>query len=459
MPMLHSAPTRGSGHNWPYYRCWVMLVIFLSLCMDSSMAIRAVRVESSGVMSWQLHTLCKHPGCVLTNTGVSVACSDVRWQNPLPKASVSRAVPVTTSAPRRVSVRNMGSRRASFPRHTVELPSAFSFPSSLNFHSRSLSNHSVKTIRPYRAGRRKLAGNNSYAISPVPGNLGRKPPNTHLESSAGLPPNVGTKTLEFIETSRDVPGRLTEWPKVWVKDSDIEIPMLPIALQEHSFELTPLSLGFEDFLHFSGSHVGSCFSRLLSDEAPVSPYTHGDNKHRIVGMCFIHPETQTLLPLATYAEVLEKRLISNSLMLKVRVLGRMMIEKVVEHSPHLVCTVRRVEDKVAGPGSISACPDQSAKATDELLRLAETLNALEADVTDLVGRGVSSMQINMRHSIRDNLDDKLELFNIDPAKPEQVRKLLETERSLNLPVGTWRGHTMHQLTEHAYPSGINQVRF
>ncbi|CEM18486.1 unnamed protein product [Vitrella brassicaformis CCMP3155] len=197
---------------------------------------------------------------------------------------------------------------------------------------------------------------------------------------------------------------MLEFPSSWSEGMDFRF--FPVFAEELSNEAIPLMLGFEDTLTFQGPNIDSEFDKIVRTPEDV------------FGVCFFHPQSIQVLPLAVYAKVLEKTPFEvdgqTVLNVKARVVGRVMIEAVKQKQPHIIANVTKIEDK---EGLVD--PETAKKIIDELMRLHDQCNEVEAELMDRFNKPFTAMNIRLRPSAQETIDTRTADMAIDPISDLQ----------------------------------------
>ncbi|EDO06959.1 uncharacterized protein BBOV_IV005980 [Babesia bovis T2Bo] len=231
------------------------------------------------------------------------------------------------------------------------------------------------------------------------------------EIEKGERPSVAGRGTDAVLKLEDYPtnvdtGRLNEWNAKWQPGEKV-MSFFPIIVDEFSLLPSPLQLGFEDPVIFRGKFVDMTFNSLIDTmEMP-----NGDTK-QIYGMCFINPSSGQLAPLAVYAELIsrEAKIDSTGEQLKVkgRVLGRVIIHKVLLEEPFIKAKIIPIEDD---PKFSNA--EEVPKIVDEITSIYANCNNAEREIMELLGQSYAVARIKERPDLHDLIDKRLGLFNVN----------------------------------------------
>ncbi|AFZ80191.1 hypothetical protein BEWA_030440 [Theileria equi strain WA] len=227
--------------------------------------------------------------------------------------------------------------------------------------------------------------------------------NRPIKSGSGMDMDFQVEDYELGVTN----GRLNEWPLEWVPGEKV-CGFFPILIDEYSLNPSPLQIGFEEPIRFRGKHVESTFNSIVDKV--------GDKE--VFGMCFLNPNSGQLAPLAVYAELLSKKTIvdggGESLEVVGRVLGRVLINKILLEEPFIKAKICPMEDK---PGLEN--PDNIPKIVDEITNLYGLCNELEAQIMELIEQPYAVIRINNRKPLFNIIDERLGKFMVDPKAVNQ----------------------------------------
>ncbi|UKJ87869.2 hypothetical protein MACJ_000309 [Theileria orientalis] len=195
-------------------------------------------------------------------------------------------------------------------------------------------------------------------------------------------------------------GRINEWPVEWSPGKKV-LSFFPILIDQYSLNPNPLQLGFEDSIRFRGKHVESIFNSIIDKLGEKEVY----------GLCFLSPESLQLAPLAVYAELISKKVVvdgsGENLIVTGRVLGRVLINRVVLEEPFIKALVSPYEDE-----PVLQDPENVPKLVDEIVNLYETCNTAEAEIMQLLEQPYAHTRVKNRSKLFDVIDDRLNKFNI-----------------------------------------------
>ncbi|BAM38894.1 conserved hypothetical protein [Theileria orientalis strain Shintoku] len=196
-------------------------------------------------------------------------------------------------------------------------------------------------------------------------------------------------------------GRINEWPVEWAPGKKV-LSFFPILIDQYSLNPNPLQLGFEDSIRFRGKHVESIFNSIIDKLGEKEVY----------GLCFLSPESLQLAPLAVYAELISKKVVvdgsGENLIVTGRVLGRVLINRVVLEEPFIKALVSPYEDE-----PVLKEPENVPKLVDEIVNLYETCNTAEAEIMQLLEQPYAHTRVKNRSKLFDVIDDRLNKFNIE----------------------------------------------
>ncbi|GIX66011.1 uncharacterized protein BcabD6B2_54470 [Babesia caballi] len=218
--------------------------------------------------------------------------------------------------------------------------------------------------------------------------------------------------IEEYPTNVDT-GRLNEWCASWQPGEKV-MSFFPILIDEYSLVPSPLQLGFEEPVIFRGKYVDMTFNSLIEDVKSAS----GDAK-QVFGMCFINPSSGQLAPLAVYAELLSREAFVDGggerLKVKARVLGRVILHKVVMEEPFIKARVMPMEDD---PRFTHAA--DVPKLVDEITTLHDACNRVECEMMELLDQPYAVARIKGRPNLHDLIDERLNHFGVDLARGPQA---------------------------------------
>ncbi|UKK00280.2 hypothetical protein MACK_000350 [Theileria orientalis] len=196
-------------------------------------------------------------------------------------------------------------------------------------------------------------------------------------------------------------GRINEWPVEWPPGKKV-LSFFPILIDQYSLNPNPLQLGFEEPIRFRGKHVESIFNSIVDKLGEKEVY----------GLCFLSPESLQLAPLAVYAELISKKVVvdgsGENLIVTGRVLGRVLINRVVLEEPFIKALVSPYEDE-----PVLQDPENVPKLVDEIVNLYETCNTAEAEIMQLLEQPYAHTRVKNRSKLFDVIDDRLNKFNIE----------------------------------------------
>ncbi|KAK2197376.1 hypothetical protein BdWA1_000375 [Babesia duncani] len=211
-------------------------------------------------------------------------------------------------------------------------------------------------------------------------------------------------------------GRLNEWHSSWDPATKV-MSFFPILIDEYSLHPSPLQIGFEEPIRFRGKHVESTFNSLL--ETIQNPNNPDERTREIFGICFLNPTSGQLAPLAVYAELLNKEVhvqgTSESLIVTGRVLGRVMISRVLLEEPFIKAQITPIEDR---PGLRE--PASVAKIIDEITNLHNQCNAHEIAMMNILEQPYAIEKIKQRPDLHDLIDARMNSLGIDLNTHQQA---------------------------------------
>ncbi|ORM39748.1 uncharacterized protein BXIN_0028 [Babesia sp. Xinjiang] len=238
------------------------------------------------------------------------------------------------------------------------------------------------------------------------------------ELEKGERPTVSGHGTDAILNLEEYPinvnsGRLNEWCPSW-KEGEKVMSFFPIIVDQYSLVPSPLQLGYEEPVIFRGKYVDMTFNSVL-DTLDIP----GKDPKQIYGMCFINPTSGQLAPLAVYAELLSKEAFVDGggerIKVTGRVLGRVVIHKIVMEEPFIKAKIIPIEDD---PNFTNA--EEVPKIVDEITNLHENCNKIECEIMEMLHQPYAVARIKARPNLHDLIDQRLNHFNVDLAKGPQA---------------------------------------
>jgi len=148
-------------------------------------------------------------------------------------------------------------------------------------------------------------------------------------------------------------GGLREWQPSF--SHGMWFNMMPVHFSEVSNDPSPMQIGFEDWVHFSGPDPKASYEKVIA----------GNNG--FFAMCFYSSEAEQLLKIAVYSKCLETDYrAKDKFLVRSRVLGRLLIDTVTNQGEngYFIGNVTRIEDSVG-----LADPQNARGLVDEVMRL------------------------------------------------------------------------------------------
>lgn len=130
----------------------------------------------------------------------------------------------------------------------------------------------------------------------------------------------------------------------------------------------------------------------------------------VIGVAFYSPESESILPVAVWAEVLDHQLLDGRLLVKPRVRGRLNVGTIVQQAPYVVAEVAPLEDI---PVRFEA--HDVNNMIDEVMRLHDVCTEVEADVMERFDQSMARAVVRSRTRLSDSVDNKLAAFAVDPS--------------------------------------------
>ncbi|CCF73427.1 hypothetical protein BMR1_02g01330 [Babesia microti strain RI] len=227
-------------------------------------------------------------------------------------------------------------------------------------------------------------------------------------------------SIDIKDFSHAVKGRLNEWNPSWEPGNKI-MGFFPIIIDDLTNQPNPLQLGFEDTIRFRGKHVQSVFNSLL-DKTEIFDI-NGEKQNfdaPVFGMCFLNVENGQLAPLAVYGALLDMKVMEGprieTILVKTRVLGRVIIDKIIAEEPYIKATISPIEDK---PGIMN--PNDTKRTIDEIMKYHDKCNETEAEMMIKLEQHDGAEKIRSRMKLSEQLDNILPSFGIDPSNSEHLQ--------------------------------------